>query len=42
MLFTTYSFAALLAVTVGAYWLLPMQALRLALLLAASMVFYGW
>ena len=42
MLFTTYSFAVLLALTVGAYWLVPLQALRLALLLAASMVFYGW
>ena len=42
MLFTTYSFAALLAVTVAAYWVLPLQALRLALLLGASMVFYGW
>jgi alginate O-acetyltransferase complex protein AlgI len=42
VLFTTYSFALLLATTVGLYWLLPGQALRLALLLAASLVFYGW
>ncbi|MHB8418234.1 MAG: MBOAT family O-acyltransferase [Myxococcales bacterium] len=42
MLFTTYSFAALLAVTVALYWLLPGQVFRLALLLAASTVFYGW
>ncbi len=42
MLFTTYGFGALLAVTVALYWLLPGQAFRLALLLVASMVFYGW
>ena len=42
MLFTTYTFGALLVATLAAYWLLPWQRARLALLLVASMVFYGW
>jgi alginate O-acetyltransferase complex protein AlgI len=42
VLFTTYVFAAFLAVVVVAYWLLPGQGARLTLLAIGSMVFYAW
>ena len=42
MLFNSLTFLALLLPTVGLYWLVPVQSLRLWLLLAASLVFYGF
>ncbi len=42
MLFNSLTFFALLLPTLAAYWLAPWQRARLALLLAASLVFYSY
>jgi hypothetical protein len=42
MLFNSLTFFALLLPTLALYWLSPWQPVRLALLLAASMIFYGY
>ena len=42
MLFNSLTFFALLLPTLAAYWLVPWQRVRLALLLAASLVFYSY
>src|SRR5882672_7727755 len=42
MLFNTLTFFALLLPVLALYWLVPWQRVRLALLLAASLLFYGY
>ena len=42
MLFTTLTFLLFLPVVLAAYWLLPRQSGRNAVIVAASYFFYGW
>jgi D-alanyl-lipoteichoic acid acyltransferase DltB (MBOAT superfamily) len=42
MLFNSFTFAVLLALTLAAFWITDRQRVRLAVLLVASLVFYGW